>query len=116
MEIRLKGIELNMLKMAHAMDEVTNAVIDSTFIQDIPAFCTLKKAAELKGGVAYEALQKKSWHQPCCGRNWSKFNGKRCWARADIIKWLTITDEKLEEYATLLNVDISKYFKNGRNL
>lgn len=115
-EIRLKGIELNILRMAHAMDDVQKAVIESTFVQDIPAFCTLKKAAGLKGVVAYQTLVKRSWQQPCCGQNWLKFNGHRCWKRADIINWLKITDETLEEYANANGVDISKYFSKGRNL
>ena len=55
----------------------------------------VKIAAEIKGVISYENLQKKPWYQPCCGTNAVKLNGHRAWKREQIIKWLSVDDSNL---------------------
>ena len=84
--------------------------------RELPEFITLKEAAKLKGVTSYENLQKRPWQQPNCGKDYVRVNGHRCFRKADVLEWLEITDDTLEEYAISKKVDISKHFKNKRNV
>ena len=113
---RLQTMELTMHRMAIGIENLERAFLRQCNYKDIPQYCTLRKAAELKGGKSYENLAKAKWFQPMCGRGWVLVEGLRCWTREAIIEWLGVTDDRLEAYAEKCGVDISKHFKDGRNI
>lgn len=84
--------------------------------QKLPEYLTLKEAAELKGITTYENLQKRPWQQPNCGKDYVRVNGHRCFRKKDVLEWLEVTDETLEQYAFLHKADISNHFKNKKNI
>jgi len=70
--------------------------------------CAGKKRAEngkkrspgdpIEGGASLNTFKQKPSLQPCCGLNYKLIGGRRCWRKADVIAWLGVTDEDLEEY------------------
>lgn len=84
--------------------------------QAIPEFCTLEAACKLKGGSEYKNLYTRPWQQPCCGTRFERINGRKVWSKEQVLRWLKITDNELEDYAASLGLDISRNFLNGKNL
>ena len=70
--------------------------------------CAGKKRAEkgkkrsadepVEGGASMNTFKQKPSLQPCCGLNYKMIGGRRCWKKADVIAWLGVTDDDLEEY------------------
>ncbi|MCQ2088166.1 MAG: hypothetical protein MJZ37_08925 [Bacilli bacterium] len=115
LKLELESIELQLQKQDLKMDEIKKLISDSFLYSDIPAFCNLQTAAEKKG-IKASNLYKRHWQQPCCGKNYKRLNGIRVWARNEIIEWLSISDDDLENYAKKYGVDISKFFKDGKTV
>lgn len=115
LKLEIDSLELKLEKQDLKLDEIIKAIHDSSLYSDIPAFCTLQVAAKKKG-IKSSNLYKRHWQQPCCGKNYKRLNGVRCWSRDLIIEWLSISDDELEEYAKKYGVDISKSFKNGKTV
>lgn len=115
LKLEIDSLELKLEKQDLKLDEIIKAIHDSSLYSDIPAFSTLQVAAEKKG-IKSSNLYKRHWQQPCCGKNYKRLNGVRCWSRDLIIEWLSISDDELEEYAKKYGVDISKSFKNGKTV
>lgn len=109
----LQSIELLLLKQSQELQELKNQLIASQQ-PFIPAFCTLDMACKLKGGSEAKNLHKRKWQQPCCGTRYTRCNGVRVWPREEIVRWLQVTDETLEDYAKDMGVNISRYFKDGK--
>ena len=115
-KLNLQSLILELQKQQLQMQQLQAFILQQDFQKQIPEYVSLKEAAKLKGVTSYENLQKKPWHQPCCGTRIVRLNGHRCWKRQDIIEWLAVDDSTLEEYARRMNVDISRHFLNGRNI
>lgn len=116
-QARLQSMELNIQRVAIGVENLRQTFLRQIDSKDIPQFCTLKRAWQLKGGAeTYKSLQKQKWFQPMCGTGAVMVNGRRCWTREVIIEWLSVTDATLEMYAEKYGVDISKHFCNGRNV
>ncbi len=111
-----QSVMIELQKTQLQIVELKNLFLQTNFQKNIPEYVTLKMAAELKGVTSYENLQKKTWQQPCCGTNAIRVNGRKAWKRQDVIEWLAVTDSSLESYARKMNVDISRHFKNGKNI
>ena len=111
-----QSLILELQKQQLQMQQLQAFILQQGFQKQIPEYVSLKEAAKLKGVTSYENLQKKPWHQPCCGTRIVRLNGHRCWKRQDIIEWLAVDDSTLEEYARKMKVDISRHFVNGRNI
>ena len=114
-QLNFQTLQLEVQKMQMLVAQYTTSFLENDFLKNVPEYVTLKQAAQLKGVISYENLQKKPWHQPCCGTRAIRINGHRAWKREEILRWLKIDDSTLEEYARSLNVDISRHFKNGKN-
>jgi len=114
-QLNFQTLQLEVQKLQTLVTQNTSTVLEKDYLKDVPEYVTLKQAAQLKGVISYENLQKKPWHQPCCGTRIVRLNGHRAWKREEILRWLKIDDSTLEEYARSLNVDISRHFKNGKN-
>ena len=115
-KLNIKSLIIEMQKQQVQLQQLQTYILQESFQRQIPEYVSLKEAAQLKGVTSYENLQKKPWHQPCCGTRIVRLNGHRCWKRQDIIEWLAVNDSNLEEYARRMNVDISRHFLNGRNI
>lgn len=111
-EAKAEAITLRLISCCESLE---NKLSNQTS-REVPAWCTLAQAAELKGGTTAKNLQKRKWQQPCCGTQYSVLNGTRVWNRAQIMRWLEVTDPTLEAYATECGVDISAYFRNGKTV
>ena len=114
-QLTLEALTLAIQEQKEVLCELQQTVKSIT-TAEIPYWVTLTEAAKLKGGSTKTTLAHKPWQQPCCGTNYRRANGHRVWARAQIIEWLQITDDKLEDYAKKYNVDISNVFKNGKTI
>ena len=114
-QLNFQTLQLEVQKMQMLVAQYATSFLENDFLKNVPEYVTLKQAAQLKGVISYENLQKKPWHQPCCGTRAIRINGHRAWKREEILRWLKIDDSTLEEYARSLNVDISRHFKNGKN-
>ena len=108
-------LEAFLLRLCNTCESL-EAKLSNQSTKEVPAWCTLAQAAELKGGTTAKNLQKRKWQQPCCGTQYSVLNGTRVWNRAQIMRWLEVTDPTLEDYATECGVDISAYFRNGKTV
>ena len=115
-KLNFQSLIIELQKQQLQLQQLQTFILQQGFQRQIPEYVSLKEAAKLKGVTSYENLQKKPWHQPCCGTKVVKLNGHRCWKRQDIIDWLSVDDSNLEEYARRMNVDISHHFINGRNI
>lgn len=115
-KLNIQSLIIEMQKQQVQLQQLQTFILQESFQRKIPEYVSLKEAAQLKGVTSYENLQKKPWHQPCCGTRIVRLNGHRCWKRQDIIEWLAVNDSNLEEYARRMNVDISRHFLNGRNI
>lgn len=115
-KLNIQSLIIEMQKQQVQLQQLQTYILQESFQRQIPEYVSLKEAAQLKGVASYENLQKKPWHQPCCGTRIVRLNGHRCWKRQDIIEWLAVNDSNLEEYARRMNVDISRHFLNGRNI
>ncbi len=115
-KLNFQSLILELQKQQLQMQQLQAFILQQDFQKQIPEYVSLKEAAKLKGVTSYENLQKKPWHQPCCGTRIVRLNGHRCWKRQDIIEWLAVNDSNLEEYARKMQVDISRHFVNGRNI
>ena len=115
-KLNLQSLILELQKQQFQMQQLQAFILQQDFQKQIPEYVSLKEAAKLKGVTSYENLQKKPWHQPCCGTRIVRLNGHRCWKRQDVIEWLAVDDSTLEEYARRMKVDISRHFVNGRNI
>ena len=115
-KLNIQSLIIEMQKQQVQLKQLQTFILQESFQRQIPEYVSLKEAAQLKGVTSYENLQKKPWHQPCCGTRIVRLNGHRCWKRQDIIEWLAVNDSNLEEYARRMNVDISRHFLNGRNI
>lgn len=115
-KLNIQSLIIEMQKQQVQLQQLQTYILQESFQRQIPEYVSLKEAAQLKGVTSYENLQKKPWHQPCCGTRIVRLNGHRCWKRQDIIEWLAVNDSNLEEYARRMNVDISRHFLNGRNI
>lgn len=99
-----------------AFNDFSNSSLQEVRNKELPEYLTLKEAAKLKGVTSYENLQKRPWQQPNCGCNYVKINGHRCFKKSDVLEWLEVTDNNLEVYAASKNIDISKHFRNKKNV
>lgn len=115
-KLNFQSLILELQKQQLQMQQLQAFILQQGFQKQIPEYVSLKEAAKLKGVTSYENLQKKPWHQPCCGTRIVRLNGHRCWKRQDVIEWLAVDDSTLEEYARRMKVDISRHFVNGRNI
>ena len=115
-KLNLQSLILELQKQQLQMQQLQAFILQQDFQKQIPEYVSLKEAAKLKGVTSYENLQKKPWHQPCCGTRIVRLNGHRCWKRQDVSEWLAVEDSTLEEYARRMKVDISRHFVNGRNI
>lgn len=115
-ELNYQSLLIEIQKVECLVNSLASLVASEIFNREIPEYVSLKEAARLKGVTSYKNLMKKPWHQPCCGTNSVRVNGHRAWKRQDVIEWLDVTDSNLEQYARSKNVDISRHFKNGRNI
>ena len=115
-KLNFQSLILELQKQQLQMQQLQAFILQQGFQKQIPEYVSLKEAAKLKGVTSYENLQKKPWHQPCCGTRIVRLNGHRCWKRQDVIERLAVDDSNLEEYARRMKVDISRHFVNGRNI
>ena len=115
-KLNFQSLILELQKQQLQMQQLQAFILQQGFQKQIPEYVSLKEAAKFKGVTSYEKLQKKPWHQPCCGTRIVRLNGHRCWKRQDVIEWLAVDDSTLEEYAKRMKVDISRHFVNGRNI
>lgn len=91
-------------------------ILNNAWEKDIPAYVNLDQAVALKGFVSKQTIITRPWFQPCCGKHWMYLAGRKVWTREQILEWLAVTDETLEEYARKMDVDISPYFKDGKTI
>lgn len=114
--LQLKALEIQLQRQSLVLDDIKSSLINQSFYQNIPAYCTLEQACNFKGGSTAKNINKRWWQQPCCGKHYQRYNGRRVWSRQQVIRWLQVTDETLEEYAKELGIDISRHFKDGKNI
>ena len=77
-KLNLQSLILELQKQQLQMQQLQAFILQQDFQKQIPEYVSLKEAAKLKGVTSYENLQKKPWHQPCCGTRIVRLNGHRC--------------------------------------
>ena len=83
-QLNFQTLQLEVQKMQMLVAQYATSFLENDFLKNVPEYVTLKQAAQLKGVISYENLQKKPWHQPCCGTRAIRINGHRDWkGRAD---------------------------------
>jgi hypothetical protein len=80
---------------------------------DLPEWVNLQMAAEKKGAAAFDTYKTHYWLQPCCGLKSKRVGGRKSWHRDDVIEWLSITDDKLWDYAQKLGAYIPSKYQNS---
>jgi hypothetical protein len=110
-QIILQGLKLEIGTLAYVIQELKTAMEASRRFEDLPEWVTLEKAAALKGGPALATYQTRLFLQPCCGRNYKLAGGRKCWHRDEVIRWLSITDSGLSDYAREWKVSIPENYE-----
>lgn len=108
-------LEEEILILSGALTKIQQS-LEKIEAQAIPEFCTLEVACKLKGGSEYKNLYTRPWQQPCCGTRFERINGRKVWSKEQVLRWLKVTDNELEDYAASLGLDISRNFLHGKNL
>ena len=83
-KLNIQSLIIEMQKQQVQLQQLQTFILQESFQRQIPEYVSLKEAAQLKGVTSYENLQKKPWHQPCCGTRIVRLNGHRCWKRQDM--------------------------------
>ena len=109
----LQGLKIEMTTLTVEIQKLA-ARTSTPAAVNMPEWVNLETAAKLKGGAALSTYQTRIFLQPCCGVNYRKIGGRKCWRREDVIRWLAITDVDLKTYAVEWKVTIpEKYLKRS---
>jgi hypothetical protein len=103
------------LKISQLIIDVNKRFEDeerSKILLALPEWVPLQTAAQAKGGAALDTYKTQHWLQPCCGLKSRRVGGRKVWNRADVIEWLSISDEKLWEYAEKTGARIPEKYKD----
>lgn len=87
---KLRSIELRVLDV---QEKITVLACSG-----IPEFVTLDEAARLKGGCSLNTYRTRRVLQPCAGTNSVKIGGRKCWRKEDVVEWLKVDDDGLNDY------------------
>jgi hypothetical protein len=85
----------------------------SKMIMALPEWISLQVAAQVKGGAALDTYKTQYWLQPCCGLKAKRVGGRKVWRRDNVIEWLSVSDDKLWEYAEKHGAKIPDKYKAG---
>jgi hypothetical protein len=113
--LTLMGMKLSIDKLAFEIAKQREEEAVKNRYGDLPEWITLDTAIALKGGASKATYRQEPFLQPCCGKNYRRVGGRRCWRRDDIIEWLGITDDDgLKSYTENLGVELPKiYLRRG---
>jgi hypothetical protein len=103
------------LKLSQLIIDINTRVAEDErekLSRELPEWVNLPAAAQKKGAAAFDTYKTQYWLQPCCGLNSKKVGGRKSWHRDDIIEWLSITDDKLWDYAKKIGASIPLKYKN----
>jgi hypothetical protein len=95
----LNGYRLEFAAITQELKEMRLEMGKRSLADTLPEWINLERAAELKGGPALSTYQTRLFLQPCCGRNARRVGGRKCWSKADVLRWLAVTDGELAAYA-----------------
>ena len=113
-ELMLQGHQIELSKLTLAFNQLTDAVVNKSKYEEIPAWVTLENAIKLKGGCAPSSYQNDLFLQPCCGTNYKLIGGRKCWHYKFILEWLEIADSDLKLYSKKWGVKLpEKYIKRS---
>jgi hypothetical protein len=82
--------------------------------RELPEWVNLPLAVEKKGGGAYATYETQWWLQPCCGKRSKRWCGRKVWHRDDVIEWLSVSDDKLWDYAQKMGASIPDRYKPSK--
>jgi hypothetical protein len=80
-------------------------------LKDLPEWISIQDAAKIKGGAALDTYKTQYWLQPCCGLKSRRVGGRKVWHRDNVVEWLSISDDKLWEYAEKQGAKIPEKYK-----
>ena len=107
----LQGFKLSIEALGLQIQEMRVAAEAGRNTGEIPEWVNLETAAALKGGPALATYQSKLFLQPCCGLNYKKVGGRKCWHREQIVRWLAIDDSALKAYALEWKVSLPENYE-----
>lgn len=86
------------LKELEEMEEkISSIIVDKVARRQ--EWYNLKEACLAKG-INYNTANCNPRYQPLGGREGARVCGRKVWSKEDIDRWLTVTDDDLQEYLT----------------
>ena len=114
LELTLQGLNLELTKISYTLDELKAEVTRKSKYDDLPEWINIDLAIKMKGGCSPKWIKNNQFLQPCCGTNFKRIGGRKCWDKEAVIFWLAITDSELKNYAESWKVKIpEKYEKRS---
>lgn len=101
-KLQFQGLELAIKKLQLLVEEGIEVQKKeqerNALKRELPEWLTLEQAVRLKGGASLNTYKTRSLYQPLCGIRESTVGGRKVWNKDTVIEWLSITDDKLNEY------------------
>ena len=107
----LQGIKIEIATLTQEFQKLAARLYIPPSPAPLPEWITLETAVSLKGGACLSTYQTRLFLQPCCGLNYRKIGGRKCWRRDEVLRWVTITDADLKAYAAEWKVEIPANYK-----
>lgn len=83
------------LKEIEALKRLLNSLLSQNRL--VKEWYTAKECAELKG-INYGTYCNSKFHQIKGGISNKQIAGNKCWSREEVVEWLSLTDEQLNNY------------------
>lgn len=108
----LQSLDLKLSQLIIDLNARVKEDEQEKLLRELPEWVNLSEAAKKKGAAAFDTYKTQYWLQPCCGLKAKKVGGRKSWHRDDIIEWLSVTDDKLWDYAKKMGASIPIKYKN----
>jgi hypothetical protein len=109
----LQSLDLKLSQLIIDINTKEKEAEQEKLSRELPEWVNLQTAAKKKGAAAFDTYKTQYWLQPCCGLKSKKVGGRKSWHRDDIMEWLSITDEKLWDYAKKTGASIPLKYKDA---
>jgi hypothetical protein len=109
--LQLQALDLKLSQLIIDINAKEHEEERKKLLRELPEWVNLPMAAAKKGAAAIDTYKTQYWLQPCCGLKSMRVGGRKSWHRDDVIEWLSVTDDKLWEYAQKIGASIPSKYK-----
>jgi hypothetical protein len=102
----LQSLDMKVPRLLLEIKDTQKTEERKTLYESMPEWVTLQLAAKFKGGTAFDTYKTQYWPQPCCGLKSRKLGGRKVWRGEDVLEWLSVTDDRLWDYANRVGASI----------